>query len=191
MQEYSSSFAAEVGRRIRRLRLERGLSLSELAARAGVGKATLSGLEAGTRNPTLETLYAITGQLDVPMTAVLTDPGTPAGGRPAEVVHGAAVSAALLETFEDGGMTTELYRLRIRPGRVQTSPAHPPGVTEHLTVFTGLARVGPADAPMLVPAGSHATWASDKPHIYAAETDEEVHASLLIRHPGGGDRGFH
>jgi transcriptional regulator with XRE-family HTH domain len=185
MQEYSASFAAEVGRRIRRLRLERGLSLSELAARAGVGKATLSGLEAGTRNPTIETLYAITGQLNVPMAAVLTDIEAPGGSRPVEVVHGAAVSATLLETFVDGEMTTELYRLRIRPGRVQTSPAHPPGVTEHLTVFTGLARVGPAASPLLVPAGSHARWVSDTPHIYATETEEEVHASLLIRHPGG------
>ncbi|MFR9803164.1 helix-turn-helix domain-containing protein [Pseudonocardia sp. RS010] len=35
------------------------MSLSELARRASVGKATLSGLEAGTRNPTLDTLHAV------------------------------------------------------------------------------------------------------------------------------------
>src|SRR5689334_11220481 len=103
-------FAAEVGRRVRRLRTERGLSLSELALRAGIGKATLSGLEGGTRNPTLETLYAITAQLDVPLAAVLS--------APPQTVHGAAVSAQLLETFHDDAMTTELYRLTIRPGEV-------------------------------------------------------------------------
>lgn len=52
-----------IGRRIRRLREERGISLSALARAAGVGKATLSGLENGTRNPTLETLWAITAEL--------------------------------------------------------------------------------------------------------------------------------
>src|SRR6266700_6065272 len=101
-----NTFAAEVGRRIRGLRLLHGLTLSELAVRAGVGKATLSGLEAGTRNPTVETLYAVTGQLNVPLAAVLTDLG--AGAGKAEVVRGTAVAVTLLETFVDGGMTTEL-----------------------------------------------------------------------------------
>jgi transcriptional regulator with XRE-family HTH domain len=173
------SFAAGIGRRIRDLRRARGLSLSELAQRASVGKATLSRLEAGTRNPTVETLYAITAQLDVPLGAVLPDPGS----APPETVHGEAVSGRLLETFEDRDHTIELYHLSIRPGRRQISPAHPEGVTEHLTVFAGTARVGPLDAPLLIPAGSHASWRSDVPHLYMAETSEEVHASLLIRHP--------
>ncbi|GAA2723416.1 helix-turn-helix domain-containing protein [Actinocorallia aurantiaca] len=174
------SLAAEIGRRIRELRKARGLSLSELAHRASVGKATLSALESGTRNPTVETLYAITAQLNVPLAAILTDPGI----RPPEAVfHGEAVSGQLLEAFEDREYVTELYRLRIRPGRRQVSPAHPEGVTEHLTVFAGAARVGPLDAPVVIPAGSHASWRSDVPHLYATETSEEVHAALLIRHP--------
>jgi len=173
------SFAAEIGRRVRDLRQARGLSLSELAHRASVGKATLSALEAGTRNPTVETLYAITAQLNVPLAAVLTDPGA----RTAAPLRGEAVSGELLETFDDGGCITELYRLRIHPGRHQVSPAHPEGVTEHLTVFAGVARVGPLDAPLTIPAGGHASWRSDVPHMYETETDEEVHAALLIRHP--------
>ncbi|WP_344749798.1 helix-turn-helix transcriptional regulator [Streptosporangium vulgare] len=51
---------------MRGLREERGISLSALARAAGVGKATLSGLENGTRNPTLDTLWAITTELGVP-----------------------------------------------------------------------------------------------------------------------------
>ncbi|MCD0451527.1 helix-turn-helix domain-containing protein [Actinocorallia sp. API 0066] len=176
------AFAAEIGRRLRALRQARGLSLSELAHRARVGKATLSALEAGTRNPTVETLYAITAQLDVPFAALLTDPA-PAPPAPVLPVHGKAVTALLLETFEDASHTTELYRLHIRPGRRQISPAHPEGVTEYLTVFQGTALVGPPDAPLTLPPGSHASWVSDTPHLYATATPEEVHASLLIRHP--------
>src|SRR5262245_35253956 len=56
---------SEVGRRLRGLREARGLTLSELARTAHVGKATLSGLENGTRDPRLETLYAIAAALDV------------------------------------------------------------------------------------------------------------------------------
>ncbi|MCW2915333.1 MAG: family transcriptional regulator [Actinomycetia bacterium] len=184
MQEQKPAFAAEVGRRIQRLRHARGLSLSELAHRAAVGKATLSGLEAGTRNPTLETLYAITAQLEVPLASVLTDPGTRTD--PTEAVHGAAVSATLLETFVDATVITELYRLRIRPGRVQISPAHPRGVVEYLTVFSGTARVGPADDPIVAEAGDHVRWAADVPHLYSADDGADVHASLLIRHGAPG-----
>lgn len=69
----------QVGRRLRELREERGLSLSALARRSGTGKATLSELEAGRRNPTLETLYALTTALGVSLSAALTDPRGPAG----------------------------------------------------------------------------------------------------------------
>ena len=50
-----------LGARLRELRVERGMSLSELARRAGVGKGSLSEIESGRRNPTVETLYSICG----------------------------------------------------------------------------------------------------------------------------------
>lgn len=186
VRAWTSRAAAETGARIRSLRAERGLSLSELARRAGIGKATLSGLEAGRRNPTAETLYAIAGQLDLPLAALLPAPegsdGADVAGT-APVVHGDAVTVTLLAAFTDGGVSTELYRLLIRPGPVQTSPAHAPGVVEYLTVFAGTARVGPVRAPLVVAAGGHASWVSDGPHIYTALGGVAVEASLLIRHP--------
>ncbi|WP_042433895.1 helix-turn-helix domain-containing protein [Streptacidiphilus anmyonensis] len=179
---WSADAAAATGERIRALRGQRGISLSELARRAGVGKATLSGLETGTRNPTAETLYAIAGQLGVPLATLLSTPGEPLGADVPEV-QGTAVAAQLLEVFQDGGISTELYRLEIRPGVLQTSPAHPAGVVEYLTVFSGTARVGPVGDPIVVRSGEHASFASDGPHVYAALGEEPVHASLLIRHP--------
>ena len=71
--ERSYDAGASAGARIRQLRTERGLSLSALAAAAGIGKGTLSELEGGRRNPTLETLYAVAGPLGVPLAALLED----------------------------------------------------------------------------------------------------------------------
>ncbi|MDR7273559.1 helix-turn-helix domain-containing protein [Catenuloplanes atrovinosus] len=167
-----------IGRRLRELREARGLSLSEVARRAGVGKATLSGLETGTRNPTLETLYAVTAQLGVPLSAALeADPG--------QRVSGAAVTATLLDTFEEPAAVFEVYRLRVAPGARQSSPAHQAGVTEHLTVFAGTLRAGPVDAPVLTGAGEYVSWRADVPHVYEAVGETDVHASLLIRTPRG------
>jgi transcriptional regulator with XRE-family HTH domain len=182
-QDGAADFAAHIGERIRRLRNERGISLSALARDARIGKATLSGIEDGSRgNPTVETLYAVAGRLGVPLAALLPEPGR-AEDRPLRAIHGTAVAASLLESFDDGPATTELYHLHIRPGPVQQSPPHPPGTVEFLTVFQGAARVGPVDAPVLIPAGGHASWTSDTPHVYGTATDEDVFASLLIRTP--------
>ena len=166
----------DVGRRIRLLREERGISLSALARRAGVGKATLSGLENGTRNPTLETLWAITAELGVPLASLLATDTTP-------VIRGTAVEGALLQVFEDESVTYELYRLVIPAGSTQVSPAHHEGVTEHMTIFAGVLSAGPVNAPLLAGAGEHITWRSDVPHTYAAVGGEDVQASLLIRYP--------
>ncbi|MEK8108578.1 helix-turn-helix transcriptional regulator [Micromonospora sp. M12] len=115
---------AVVGRRVRALREERG-SLSTLARLAGVGKATLSGLEHGTRNPTLETLWAVTAQLGVPFTALLAEPTA------GPTAHGTAVTATLLEVFTDTDATYELYRMRVAPGPVQLSPPTSRGHRAH------------------------------------------------------------
>ncbi|MBO4205168.1 helix-turn-helix domain-containing protein [Micromonospora echinofusca] len=171
--------AAGIGRRLRALREERGLSLSLVARRAGIGKATLSGLESGTRNPTLETLWAVTAQLGVPLTAVITGAG---GGA---TVRGTAVAATLLEVFTEAGASYELYRMVVPPGTTQTSPAHHAGVTEHVTVFAGVLRAGPLDAPLVAAAGEHISWCSDVPHGYASIGADEVRATLLIRYPRG------
>ncbi|NYI07216.1 helix-turn-helix domain-containing protein [Allostreptomyces psammosilenae] len=171
----------EAGRRLRRLRQERGVSLSALARRAGVGKATLSGLENGTRNPTLETLQAVSAGLGVPLTALLTPPGT--AGEPAPVMHGAAVEVTLLQVFDDATVTYELYRMRVAAGFTQVSQPHQRGVTEHVTVFAGLLRAGPADAPSVAGVGEHISWAADVPHTYQAVGPEDVVASLLMRYP--------
>jgi transcriptional regulator with XRE-family HTH domain len=167
--------AGEVGARVRELRQRQGMSLSELARRAAVGKATLSGLEAGTRNPTLDTLQAVAAALHLPLTTLLSPP-------PA-TLRGAAVQMQLLRVFDDGPVTYELYRMRIPAGLAQRSPAHQAGVTEHATVFAGDLQTGPVDAPLRAGPGEYVEWTADVPHGYAALGEADVLASLLIRYP--------
>ena len=70
----------------------------------------------------------------MPFTALLAEPAAE------PTVHGTAVTATLLEVFDDTDATYELYRMGVVPGVVQISPAHQPGVTEHITVFAGVLR---------------------------------------------------
>jgi transcriptional regulator with XRE-family HTH domain len=52
-----------VGLNLRRLREKAGLSQEELAARAGLARTYISGIENGRRNPTVIVLYEIATQL--------------------------------------------------------------------------------------------------------------------------------
>ncbi|UQX90018.1 XRE family transcriptional regulator [Jatrophihabitans telluris] len=172
--------AATIGRRIRQLRSARGWSLSHVAAAAGLGKATLSEIEAGRRNPTLETLYAIAAQLGVGLADLLREPGEQP---PTPRVYGAAVSAVLIDVYDDPTVTTEIYRLTVTPGVQQVSPGHGAGVTEQLLVTAGQLRAGPLGDQVEVSAGQNAKWESSGEHGYLAIGEDPVEAVLIIRHP--------
>lgn len=62
-----------VGRNVRKLRLAAKISQAELAARMGVDRAYISGLELGQRNPTVVTLWHLARALGVAMSAFLED----------------------------------------------------------------------------------------------------------------------
>ncbi|GEE02366.1 hypothetical transcriptional regulator [Gordonia spumicola] len=173
----------DVGRRLRELRAARSLTLSELARRAGVGKGTLSEIEGGRRNPTIETLYALCAPLDVPLTALLGEsPGA----------HGAAAGGMLTvllsmrrlppSSDHPRGAVVEVFRLEFPAGAHHVAPAHGPGVREQLSVVAGTVRAGAVDEPFDVRAGSTHAWTSDGDHVYEA-VDGPAEAVVVITSP--------
>lgn len=60
-----------MGLRIRKLRHQRGMSVNELAARAGVSSGIISQIERGKANPSLKTLERIRAALDVSLSTIL------------------------------------------------------------------------------------------------------------------------
>jgi transcriptional regulator with XRE-family HTH domain len=165
-----------VGERLRAARRERGLSLGALAEAAGIGKGSLSEIENGARNPTLSTLYALAGTLGVPLATLLADR---AGAR----ISSPGIEARLLDVSREDGATVEVYRLRIDRGASHRSVAHGPGVTEHLLVTAGRARVGRLGEETEIGPGEAARWLSDVAHGYTAVGTDLVTSVLVIRSP--------
>ena len=62
--------AQHLGQRVRALREDRGLTLRELAARAGIDATTLSGIERG-GNPQLSSLVGLASALRLPSVELL------------------------------------------------------------------------------------------------------------------------
>src|ERR1700724_2719922 len=72
----AAEVVALIAASLRREREHTGLSLTEVARRAGIAKSTLSQLESGTGNPSVETLWALGVALGVPFSQ-LVDPPAP------------------------------------------------------------------------------------------------------------------
>lgn len=155
-----------------RERQRAGLSLTEVARRAGIAKSTLSQLEAGNGNPSLETLWSLCVALNIPF-ARLMEPEV----KRLQVIRkgeGMVVSAeladyqaALLASCPPGGRR-DLYLITSQPGTPRASEPHPPGSVEHIIIAQGRARVGPSDAPVLLGPGDYICYPADEPHLFEA-----------------------
>jgi transcriptional regulator with XRE-family HTH domain len=62
-----------VGRNVKRVRQEKGLTQEQLAERSGFSQQYISGLEQGRRNPTIVTLYELALALGVDHLELLRD----------------------------------------------------------------------------------------------------------------------
>ena len=104
------------------------MSLAELARRAGLAKSTLSQLESGTGNPSLETLWALAMALDVQVSRLIGE----AQAR-VQVIRARRrcrrVRAGQLCGHAAGrlpaGAQRDVYRVRAQPGEARLSAAWP------------------------------------------------------------------
>lgn len=167
-----SSPVATVAAALQRERARAGLSLAELARRAGIAKSTLSQLEAGTGNPSVETLWALGVALDVPF-ARLVDPPRPrvqvirAGEGPGVASQQADYVATLLSACPPNARR-DVYLVTAEPGSARTSDPHMPGVVEHVVLSSGRALVGPAEEPVELGPGDYMAYPGDHPHVFEA-----------------------
>ena len=88
-----------------------------------------------------------------------------------------------LQTVRGFAQPVEVYRLALDPGARHVSAGHAAGVTEHLLVTSGRARVGRSGEESELDIGQAATWISDVEHTYAALDDRPVESVLVITSP--------
>lgn len=168
-----------VARNVRLLREQRGLSLAELARQAQLAKQTLSKLEQGTGNPTVDTLFSIATALGVPVTRLVAErEQVTAVQRADEVVwqqHEGYESRSLDHVYGSGVIENYLVRIGRDPRRAyKSSEPHPVGTLEHLYVISGRVRVGPVDSLVELSAGDFVRYPGDRPHVYESLDGESL-----------------
>lgn len=168
----TASPQAVIAESLRRERARTGLSLTEVAHRAGVAKSTLSQLESGSGNPSIETLWALCVALNMPFSRLL-DPPRPnvhvirAGEGPRLAAEHADYSATLLAVSPPNSRR-DLFRITAEPGHARVSDPHMPGCTEHVLLGSGRALVGPVEAPVELGPGDYICYPGDAPHVFEA-----------------------
>src|SRR4051812_3439437 len=172
---------AALAANLRRLRVAAHTSLSELARATGVGKATLSAIENGRGNPTVETLGALADALGVPVVDLLDAP------RPAPVT---VVRAGRGERVGDGverlGWVAdgrgELQRATFGPHALVEASPLATGARVHLVVTRGTLVAGPAERISELGAGDYAAFPADVPHVF--RTARRGAEAVLVVEPG-------
>ena len=170
---------AEVGPRLKRVRVRRGVTLTELAAETGISKSTLSRLETGQRKPSLELLLPIAEVHQVPLDELV---GAPAVGDPrirlAPKKRNGRIVVPL--TQQPSGMHAWKVLIPPEPGEPELRVHEG---YEWLYVLSGRLRLILADRDITLGPGEVAEFDTGLPHWFGAAGDEPVEVlSLLGRH---------
>jgi transcriptional regulator with XRE-family HTH domain len=166
---------------LRRLRIARHQSLSQLARATGMSKATLSSIESGRANPTVETLAGLARALRVPISELLDEPP------PAEirVVRAARTRASERDGLRQraidelsGSAEIRIVEFSLNAREARELVAQAGGSRAHVYVLEGKLVAGPVERITELSAGDYASFPADVPHLY--EGGRGVTRALLL-----------
>lgn len=157
----ASSPTKEIGRQVAELRKKRGLTLSGLAELSSVSKASISALENGQSNPTLETLWSLADALGVEFGALVGE------GADLRLEESDGLSVQLVER-STSPQIVEVFKFNLAPNASRHAEPHPGGVIEHIVVLSGIMTAGPLGELIRLGPGQSHRFLADSPHLYQA-----------------------
>lgn len=164
--------AAGLARSLRAHRQAAGLSLGALAVKSGLSKASLSTIEAGAGNPSLETLWRLAGALGLPLGSLLGEVEPPRtrlirAGEGTPVASESGLAGELLLS-EGRPHRTEVIVFELPAGADHRSSPHQVGTEELVLCVSGSVEVGPAGAEERLRPGDCLWFPVDCQHRYAS-----------------------
>src|SRR4051812_25337320 len=169
-----------VAPRLRKVREQRGVTLTEVAERTGISKSTLSRLENGRRKPSLELLLPLAQTYRVPLDDLV---GAPDAGDPRirlkpRRVHGRTV---LPLTRHPGGV--QAWKIVIPAKQSKPEPRSHDGF-EWLYVLSGRMRLVLGQQDLVLEAGEAADFDTQLPHWFGSTGDAPAEVLSIFGRPG-------
>lgn len=160
-----------LGRRVKKLRADRGWSLEELATASGVSRSMLSEVEREKANPTLTVTFRIARAFGLTLQELIESAETSASK--IQVIR-ASDRAQVYRSDKQCEIRTlsplnlekdvEFYELTLRPGGALRSQPHFEGTREFLTVEEGSVRIESGTDTDELGKGDSGTYRADVPH---------------------------
>jgi transcriptional regulator with XRE-family HTH domain len=169
-----------VGTRLKRLRLQRRMTLTGVASATGISKSTMSRLETGQRRPTLELLLALSHAYRVPLDALVAAPeeGDPRVQLKPGRVKGRTVIPL---TRQPDGM--QAWKIVIPTSKVAPEPRAHDGY-EWIYVLSGHMRLVLGDHDWILGPGEIAEFDTTTLHWFGSTGDEPAEILSIFGRPG-------
>jgi len=175
-----------IGRSIKKLRTQRGLTLEQLAERSGCTPGFISQLERNQAAPSIVTLYAIAEVLGVKVTDFFPDVTNPTkvvrqAERGTFKIEGAAIEYSLLTTkFPHGAL--QGFILTFSPAKLSlpTDEYRAHLGEEFIYILDGELRIWIGDISYDLSAGDSVYFKSTTKHCLENRTDSQVVAISMI-----------
>ncbi|HEX2312294.1 MAG TPA: XRE family transcriptional regulator [Thermomonospora sp.] len=171
---------AEVGPRLKRLRTERGVTLTALAEATGISKSTLSRLESGQRRPSLELLLPIAQAHQVPLDELV---GAPEVGDPRIRLKAQRVNGSMVVPLTRQPGPIQTFKMVIPASRKTPDPCTHEGY-EWLYVLSGRLRLVLAEHDLVMGPGEAAEFDTRMPHWFGSTGDGPVEILSLFGRQG-------
>ena len=169
----------QVGPRLQRLRKQRGITLTSLAAATGISKSTLSRLETGQRRPSLEVLLPLAQAYRVPLDDLV---GAPEVGDPRIRLKPRRVKGrTVLPLTAPGGV--QAWKIVIPASQSRPEPRTHDGF-EWLYVLSGRMRLLLGDRDLVLGVGEAAEFDTQVPHWFGSTGDGPAAVLSIFGRPG-------
>lgn len=168
-----SASLIELGQHLQQIRHQQGLSLSQLADKAGMAKSNLSRLEQGNGNPTLDTIWRLAVQLKMPFSELIAPLNRTLGE--------AGVKVKLIEQGQDIPKV-DAYWMSLSPYSTRDAEPHAPGTSETITLISGKLDAGTLDNIHSLHAGETCTFMADKYHRYVTTNNSATFLVTITYH---------
>ncbi|GIG54769.1 helix-turn-helix domain-containing protein [Demequina activiva] len=170
---------AQVGPRLRAARQARGWTLDDLASRASISASTLSRLESGKRQATLELVVPLTRQLGIRVDDLLPPADRDPRVRRPEMRRDGMVMVPLAPESSSMRAYRITYTPQHRGGELRVHDGH-----EWLYVLSGRLRLLLGDQDLVLEPGEAAEFDTRMPHSMTSADGAEVTVLSLFSEAG-------
>ena len=174
-----------LGKRLKTLRLEKGLTLKMLAQKIHKSESYLSRLERGQISPSLSTLKVIADALERPLVHLLEDSFPPLDVQIKKGKHRLLIVSPELkyEIFSTPNNQVSMFRMTLKKGASSGKETY-----SHLGIETGVLlqgriKIWVGSKVFLLSAGDSITYQSEKPHRFQNVGEEDAIGIWVVSPP--------